>query len=208
MITLLAIAGIVIYLIGNGRAKVEVVANTPAPATMEEITPPGVTHAQTAAIQSAVSAHVPEFDAATSRPLEHTMTEAKAMAQLALARANATDNRLVLIGTPDMQKFVDAKGVTMFRLQFSVYDAVDNAGSRLEAEVLRAPAGDLGTSIAHFRHAFAGKEDATVSAAEDGVGRSEQAAEYEAPWDYARRFVLPSDDTEDNAPTDGLLGRK
>ena len=179
---------IALFLFANQKAKININENTPAPVSLDAITPPGVTAEQVQTIQSAISKHVPEFDHSTATPRVTTAAELKSAAATVLARANTTDNRFTIIGAPEGTKFVDGKGVAMYRLGFSVYDAVDNAGCRLESVVYNNP--DVKElSVAHFRHAHTAYSD-TIAPAEEKIETLEQPSSFEAPWDYARRFAM------------------
>ena len=194
-----AIAALAFYLVRkNDNAKVSIAHNTPAPAALEEIQPPGVSGSLVQAIQGAISDKVPAFDVQRATQVQHSVEELKAVVALILARANRPQpGRLVLIGAPSGSKFADDKGVTMYRLGFSVHDTVDTAGSRLEAVVYSGPA-DHGTSIAHLRHAHVARPD-VVAPAEENVHDLEGPMSYETPWDYARRFVFPTDQADNDA---------
>ena len=181
----------------NDDAKVSILHNTPAPAALVEVQPPGVSGSLVQTIQGAISEKVPSFDVQLAKQVQHTVAELKTVVALVLARANRQSDRLVLIGIPSGSKFEDDKGVTMYRLAFSVHDTVDMVGSRLESVVYTGPA-DHGTSVAHLRHAHVARPD-VVAPAEESVGAHEGPMSYETPWDYARRFVFPTDAADNDA---------
>lgn len=191
LIVFLILGGIALYLMANKKAKVEIVANTPAPESFEDLLAPGITEDQATAIQGAISEKVPVFDIATSKAATFTIPEIKAMTDLIVARINEGDNRMVLIGTPDASKFVDKAGLLMYRLTFMVYDAKDNAATKLEAVLYNGP-GDLGTSIAHLTYAHKPTKDPMLPA-EERIADLESPATYETSHAFLKRFVRPTD---------------
>lgn len=193
VLLLLTAAGAAFYVLANKDSKIVIHDNTPAPKSIETITPVGVSSQQIAAIQSVVSATVPQFDFPSAVAVQFTDAEIRAIANMLIARANTHDNRLVLIGSPNATKFADKNGMLLYRLAFSVYDAADNAGSRLEAVVTNGP-GELGTSVAHFRHAHSADEKTTVLPSEEQIGALPTQGTFEPPWDFAKRFAFPIDE--------------